>query len=763
MRKIISILLFILTIIILDLNNVSATSWYYSDWPYRQVILINNSVSTPEDYQVKIVFDSSNIDYSKTNDDGSDLRFSYYHAGSENEVSYWIEKWDEAGESIIWIKAPKIEGIYYVYYGNGDIGDESNGENTFEFFDNFDEWYGDDWGIKPDCASLENSILTLTTNNSECGLLSKTIFGVDYSLIIKFKDNVKGVGNQQATWTGWWRNDNLVLAQLHSWSPDEKFWFETKIHPSANSYVTDESTDTDWHVVEIRRNSTNSPVFTLDDKYLWDNSPDKPTHDLGVRLRYLSYSGYSGGASFDYVFVRKYSFPEPGYVIGGIEAQEPPGLISTEVENLYTGSIHDILKEFFTAQYIDVMLTTWISRDDLVGSVGSNFSAEAGILIPGEIPMGRIEEGKYSGRYGVASALEIVQRLVGFLVSYLTSGTELLSLGFQPDVRWDYVIVNATWGDSYPYLVDKRLPTVLEGLPIKFAGRATMFITACPVDMLVIDPEGKRTGSLYENGEFVGIVNEIERSAYTGRGTEPEFVVIFDPIEGEYRIQIYGNETGSYNFSVISMDNGSVFYGKNYTNILIGQGEVHIYYEPITDTEPPEAVIDYDLLSEELVVEGRDNFDKDVDVTYEEECSKSLFRICMEREREYTLTDDAGNQLILEMRYNKINHSHRDNSFSFNYARLLKAKYMAGEESKENAYERNLLGYGISKKSGRIRHFSQNVYMKGRGFVKAFYDSKKNETRVVSNWEKEPGRDVLEGMHVLKIITDSEEFIKIVR
>ncbi|NIO20356.1 MAG: DUF2341 domain-containing protein [Candidatus Aenigmarchaeota archaeon] len=296
-------------------------SWYYPNWPYRQMISITNNVSTLENYQVKIVFDSSNIDYSKTIDDGSDLRFTYYDSASEEEqeVSYWIENWDEASESIVWLKSPRIDGIYYVYYGNWENVSKGNGENTFEFFDDFNEWDNSEWGNQSDCVTLENSILTLTTNNSECGLLSKTTFGVDYSLIVKFKDNVKGVVLHQATWTGWWRSDNLVLAQLHSWSPDEKFWFETKIHPSANSYITGEDTDTDWHVVEIKRNSTNSPVFNLDDKYLWDNSPDKPMPNLGIRLRCLSYAGYSGGASFDYIFVRKYSFPEPTYTIGEIE------------------------------------------------------------------------------------------------------------------------------------------------------------------------------------------------------------------------------------------------------------------------------------------------------------------------------------------------------------------------------------------------------------------------------------------------------------
>ena len=151
-------------------------------------------------------------------------------------------------------------------------------------------------------------------------------------------------------------------------------------------------------------------------------------------------------------------------------------------------------------------------------------------------------------------------------------------------------------------------------------------------DMLVTDPEDKRTGALYENGEFIGIVNEINKSIYTGRETEPEFVVIFDPIEGIYKIDMYGNETGTYNLSIISVDNGSVFYEKNYTNISIKQGEIQKYEEPITDIEPPEAIISYDTVSEGLVVEGKDNFDKNVSVIYEENCSTCIYKICIKKD-----------------------------------------------------------------------------------------------------------------------------------
>ena len=472
----------------------------------------------------------------------------------------------------------------------------------------------------------------------------------------------------------------------------------------------------------------------------------------------MSFAGYSSNTSFDYVFVRKYSFPEPSYVIGEVETQEqePPGLIDTDVENLLTGSIHELAESFLGGNYVYSTITAWISNDDSVQFVNSNLSAPSGFLGSDTVPMTRIEEGKYS-RTIAARSSKIVEIAVEVLIPYL-EGMLLDSLiETQPEIRWDYVIIKDILGGVHPYRVNKRLPSILKDLPTRFLGRATAFVSACPVDMLVIDPEGKRTGSLYENGTFVGIVNEIGKSVYTGRNTEPEFVVIFDPMEGEYRIEIYGNETGVYNFSVISVDNGSVFYGKNYTNIPIGQGGIQTYEEPITDVEPPEAVIGYDTVSEELVVEGKDNFDKNVDVSYEEKCSKRLFGFCMEMERNYTLTDNAGNQLILRMRYKKVKHSGRYGSLSFIHARLLNAKYVTEEGPMENAFENNWLTYSINKKSGSIKHFSQSFYMKGRGFVRARYEPGRNKTSVIDAFGKKPERIVLEGLHLYEIITDAEE------
>jgi len=110
----------------------------------RQIAVTEQSGNDLTDYQVLIKLNSSNFDFSHANEDGSDIRF---HDGN-NFLSYWIEKWDSANqEAKIWVKVPSIPASsstsFYMYYGNPNVTSASNGEDTFEFFDDFETW--EDW------------------------------------------------------------------------------------------------------------------------------------------------------------------------------------------------------------------------------------------------------------------------------------------------------------------------------------------------------------------------------------------------------------------------------------------------------------------------------------------------------------------------------------------------------------------------------------------------------------------------------------------
>jgi len=104
-------------------------------WSYRrQITITEQSGNTLIGYQVKIVLTSGNFDYSKAEDDGSDLRFT--DSDGTTLLPYWIENWNPGGESVIWVRVSEIpandEKIIYMYYGNLGASSESNAESTFD-------------------------------------------------------------------------------------------------------------------------------------------------------------------------------------------------------------------------------------------------------------------------------------------------------------------------------------------------------------------------------------------------------------------------------------------------------------------------------------------------------------------------------------------------------------------------------------------------------------------------------------------------------
>ncbi len=115
-------------------------NWDLSAWSYRRKIFFDNTLTNlgvePEnliDFPVLVKLeDGVNIDYNKTNIDGSDIRFVDTDG---TELSYEIEQWDETGDSFVWVKVPQIDvgdqDYIFIYYGNGLAIDNQNGSDVW--------------------------------------------------------------------------------------------------------------------------------------------------------------------------------------------------------------------------------------------------------------------------------------------------------------------------------------------------------------------------------------------------------------------------------------------------------------------------------------------------------------------------------------------------------------------------------------------------------------------------------------------------------
>ena len=117
-------------------------------WKRKTVTISVQTSSLPAGYQVKLIIPKE----TEMQSDFKDLRFETTDGYG---LSHWIESINTTpnpDEATVWVKlkdvvtAPTSIDIY-MYYGNPYVSSTSNGNNTFEFFDDFNEvvFNGNNW------------------------------------------------------------------------------------------------------------------------------------------------------------------------------------------------------------------------------------------------------------------------------------------------------------------------------------------------------------------------------------------------------------------------------------------------------------------------------------------------------------------------------------------------------------------------------------------------------------------------------------------
>ena len=126
-------LLPLMLIFILASSDVSAT-WYSSDWNYRKEIQVFNDsrITANTSFPLKIILNSSNINYGLTNDTGQDIRC--VNRADTTSLDIYVEKWNETGNSIIYCNVTvqnTSNTTLFLYYGNDAATSTSNFNATF--------------------------------------------------------------------------------------------------------------------------------------------------------------------------------------------------------------------------------------------------------------------------------------------------------------------------------------------------------------------------------------------------------------------------------------------------------------------------------------------------------------------------------------------------------------------------------------------------------------------------------------------------------
>jgi hypothetical protein len=236
-------------------------------------------------------------------------------------LSYWSESYTASTTATVWVKALNGSSSFNMYYGKTGTATTANGDNTFEFFDDFSgtSLNGAKWTTvgSPTMSVSGGSLLFQQTGSSQYIYSTGLTFGDNYSIKIRQKVNAwAGSPNYKASvFVGFGNRTSPVStssfgALTYSAGTSANF-FASAANGSAQT-GTGITTDTaGWRNDELIRNPTS---------YKWINNltdvnsitANLPSGALPVEIGSSYYdTGTEWKNYIDWIFVRKYSATEP--------------------------------------------------------------------------------------------------------------------------------------------------------------------------------------------------------------------------------------------------------------------------------------------------------------------------------------------------------------------------------------------------------------------------------------------------------------------
>ena len=291
------------------------SNWWDNSWKNRSLINIKERAGEDlVDYPVLVVFNGSNFIFDKALPKAEDLRF----VDSGDVLSYWVEDWDPSrGTGRVWVEVPRIpargEKKIYLYYDNQGAQAESDGEKTFDLFDDFNSGDVSGWRTESNVGA--------NTQAQPRVFADRNVFhSSPYSLETNFKKDpsgcVHGGGHTYA-----------VRSFRASASFDYLLDFYALSRPCdickimAEAYLDKEKVfgEVIADTPMLRRNAT--------------RRLSEGIHQLTLGMNTDIYCNGVFNAHFDDVIIRKYVYPEPLASIEPDDQEKPPGKKEPSVDN----------------------------------------------------------------------------------------------------------------------------------------------------------------------------------------------------------------------------------------------------------------------------------------------------------------------------------------------------------------------------------------------------------------------------------------------
>ena len=319
---------------------------WLSGWQYRKSHEIQGSSGGDQtNYQIKIIVhkgagtDSGEHVYCNNDcrNDFGDIRFT--KSDGVTELDYWMEEYTSGDQATFWVEVDSIpaspdKATIYIYYGNPSATTTSNGDDTFLFFDDWEDGQDhvgtkwevigfrqplggshaviDDYGKKVlkiylDAAETDRTFRTLSTidDNVAIHVRGKMVQGGTANYIINYAYTHFQDSNYQFAFYEEWR----VVKYTGSFN---KLGYYDELWADASGF---------YREVEVRKHGTNVEFLLDGERKISSSSGLSGASKLGFGPVRFSGSTTDVEVYFDYFFVRKYADPEPTHGSWGNEEQ----------------------------------------------------------------------------------------------------------------------------------------------------------------------------------------------------------------------------------------------------------------------------------------------------------------------------------------------------------------------------------------------------------------------------------------------------------
>lgn len=311
-----------LAIMTLSRPQKAEAGWFDDNWAYRKAVDITSATALT-DFQVSFTLDTT--DQTRVQADCDDIRIT---DANGKLLPYWVEAGNPGCDNAatkIWVKVPSVYTTgttLYVYYGNPSAQAYQNGDDAFEFFDDFERGNMNKWTSIGTWA-VNSTAFAGTYSGYASGspqYLQKTGFTYNTATV-----EMEARFNETNKWHYPLYNDQYILVAKN----DGHWGYYTGAAYSNLPTDTTYSADTWYKIVLYLNQAGDSYTVYIDgvNKGTITNNAGFNAAAQFTKVAPLNTaSGDTGGMRIDNIFLRQYAATDPTTALGSeVQGTAPVG------------------------------------------------------------------------------------------------------------------------------------------------------------------------------------------------------------------------------------------------------------------------------------------------------------------------------------------------------------------------------------------------------------------------------------------------------